>query len=117
VASLARMANDYERARSLLRECLLLFRHLGNEAGVEACRQGLAAVAQALGEPQLTYRDILSPRERQVAELVARGLSNADIARVLHIADGTARRHVSNILARLDFHSRAQIAGWFARCR
>jgi DNA-binding NarL/FixJ family response regulator len=110
------MVDDYQRARSLLRECLLLFRRLGNEAGAEACQQGLAAVAQALGEPHRMCRDILSPRERQVAELVARGLSNGEIARVLNIADGTARRHVSNILARLGFHSRAQIAGWFAGC-
>jgi non-specific serine/threonine protein kinase len=65
-------------------------------------------------EQRSISQSILSPREREVAELIARGSTNREIARTLHIADGTARRHVSNILARLDFHSRAQIASWLS---
>ena len=54
----------------------------------------------------------LSERELEVAGLIAQGLSNRDIARRLIIADATAVRHVANILNKLDFRSRAQIAVW-----
>ena len=54
----------------------------------------------------------LSERELEVAALIAQGASNRDIARRLIIADATAVRHVANILSKLDFHSRAQIAVW-----
>jgi DNA-binding NarL/FixJ family response regulator len=56
--------------------------------------------------------EVLTPREREVAGLIARGLRNREIAQALEIAEGTCRRHVANILAKLDFHSRAQIAVW-----
>lgn len=54
----------------------------------------------------------LSAREREVVILVARGYSNRQIADELSIAPSTVERHVANILAKLGFHSRAQVAGW-----
>jgi non-specific serine/threonine protein kinase len=54
----------------------------------------------------------LTAREREVTVLLARGLTNKEIARVLVIADGTVNIHVTNILGKLGFHSRAQVAGW-----
>jgi pimeloyl-ACP methyl ester carboxylesterase/class 3 adenylate cyclase/DNA-binding CsgD family transcriptional regulator len=54
----------------------------------------------------------LSPREREVAILVARGLTNRQAAEELSISPATVERHVANILAKLGFHSRAQIAAW-----
>ena len=54
----------------------------------------------------------LSPREREVAKLVARGLSNRQTADELSISPATVERHVANILGKLGFHSRAQIAAW-----
>jgi DNA-binding CsgD family transcriptional regulator len=56
----------------------------------------------------------LSPREQEVALLVARGLSNPRIATELIIGDRTVQTHVSNILAKLGLSSRVQIAGWVA---
>jgi DNA-binding CsgD family transcriptional regulator len=56
--------------------------------------------------------DGLTEREREVAVLVARGLSNREIADALSISQRTAGAHVGNILAKLDFGSRAQIAAW-----
>ena len=53
---------------------------------------------------------VLTPRERQVAVLVAEGLSNAEIAARLAITHGTARIHVERILAKLGLSSRVQIA-------
>jgi DNA-binding CsgD family transcriptional regulator len=55
---------------------------------------------------------VLTPREREVAVLVAQGLTNRQIAEALVISEGTARIHIEHILNKLDFHSRAQIAAW-----
>lgn len=57
---------------------------------------------------------VLTVREREVALLVARGLSNRAIAAELFISPATAARHVANILGKLGLSSRAQIAAWTA---
>ncbi|MGW5383465.1 protein kinase domain-containing protein [Nocardia sp. NPDC003963] len=54
----------------------------------------------------------LTKREREVAALVARGLSNKQIATELVVSPRTAQGHVENILTKLGFTSRAQIAAW-----
>jgi DNA-binding CsgD family transcriptional regulator len=54
----------------------------------------------------------LTSRERQVALLVARGLSNPQIAGELVIGERTAQTHVGNILSKLGLSTRAQIAVW-----
>ncbi len=54
----------------------------------------------------------LTPREREVAALVARGLTNGGIADQLFISTKTASAHVSNILAKLQMASRTEIATW-----
>jgi pimeloyl-ACP methyl ester carboxylesterase/DNA-binding CsgD family transcriptional regulator len=54
----------------------------------------------------------LSRREREVAVLVARGMSNRQIADQLSISPATVERHVANILIKLGYHSRAQVAAW-----
>jgi DNA-binding CsgD family transcriptional regulator len=56
----------------------------------------------------------LTPRERQVVELIESGRSNKAIAEELFISPATAARHVANIMAKLGFNSRAQIAAWAA---
>jgi predicted ATPase/DNA-binding CsgD family transcriptional regulator len=60
----------------------------------------------------LSQDEVLSKREREVARLVADGLSNRDIAARLVISRRTADTHVQHILAKLGFHNRAQIAVW-----
>ena len=54
----------------------------------------------------------LSPREVEVAALVAAGLSNREIAARLVITERTAEGHVVHILDRLGFRTRVQIAAW-----
>ena len=54
----------------------------------------------------------LTPRELEVAALVARGMTNRQIAEALVITEGTAANHVKHILARLVLDSRVQIAAW-----
>lgn len=54
----------------------------------------------------------LSSREREVAALIARGLTDRQIADQLVISEGTAGVHVSHILNKLGFHRRTEIATW-----
>ena len=54
----------------------------------------------------------LTPRERNVAALIAQGKSNKEIAEVLVLSNRTVEAHISNILSKLNFTSRAQIAVW-----
>jgi DNA-binding CsgD family transcriptional regulator len=48
----------------------------------------------------------LSPREREILELVAQGLTNARVARMLWISPGTVRKHLENAYEKLDVHTR-----------
>jgi non-specific serine/threonine protein kinase len=56
----------------------------------------------------------LTRREREVVALIAEGLTNREIAARLVVAQRTAEGHVENILSKLGFTSRAQVAGWLA---
>jgi len=57
----------------------------------------------------------LSPRQREVMQLVAEGLSNKQIAARLMVGTRTAESHVENILTKLGFTSRVQVASWVSR--
>jgi predicted ATPase/DNA-binding CsgD family transcriptional regulator len=90
------------------------------EKGQHAGRQ--TALALALGKaadvPDPTVADSsaapLGKREADVARLVADGLSNKQIGSRLFISERTVESHVRNILNKLGFNSRAQIAAWMA---
>jgi luxR family two component transcriptional regulator len=52
---------------------------------------------------------MLSPREREVAELVAQGLTNAEIAQRLTIAADSVKKNVTRILGKLNLRDRVQL--------
>jgi non-specific serine/threonine protein kinase len=99
-------------------------RVLGERAFKDSSQEGRdlgwdAAIAYGLDEqpPQIpTPVDgtvaKLTKRERQVADLVAKGLTNRQIAARLVISPRTAQGHVEHVLTKLGFTSRAQIAAW-----
>ncbi|WP_067130131.1 LuxR C-terminal-related transcriptional regulator [Microtetraspora malaysiensis] len=60
---------------------------------------------------------VLTRREHEVAELVADGLSNREVAEKLVISKRTAEAHMEHILAKLNFSSRTQVAAWVVRRR
>jgi non-specific serine/threonine protein kinase len=59
----------------------------------------------------------LTQRELEVAELVAGGLPNREVASALGISPRTAQGHVESILRKLGFSSRTQVAAWVAERR
>jgi len=61
--------------------------------------------------------EALSQREQQVADLLAFGLTNADVARALNLTRATVASHVAHILSKLGFRSRAQVAAWVVEAR
>lgn len=62
----------------------------------------------------LRHRFGLSPRQAEVAALLARRMSNKEIATRLGVAHNTARRHVELVMMRLRVHNRAEVAGVLA---
>lgn len=60
--------------------------------------------------------DVLTPREREVFDLAARGLSRAEVAEVLVISPDTARTHLQNVMGKLDIHSQAELVAFAASC-
>jgi DNA-binding NarL/FixJ family response regulator len=66
------------------------------------------AVKPTTGAPP----SVLTRREREIAALIHQGLSNKEIASALVISRRTAETHVENILTKLGFTSRTQVAAW-----
>jgi DNA-binding NarL/FixJ family response regulator len=67
-----------------------------------------AADRQAHSPSEITAK--LTKRELDVLRLIAKGLSNTDIARKLHLSEGTIRNHVSAIFTKLQVNDRTQAA-------
>jgi predicted ATPase/DNA-binding CsgD family transcriptional regulator len=89
-------------------------------AGQQLSRDGAARLALREADPPAAVASdhgragILRHREIEVARLVAEGLSNKEIGARLFISERTAESHVRNIMIKLGFSTRAQIAGWMA---
>ena len=58
----------------------------------------------------------LTPREREVFELAARGYGHVEVAEELYISAATARTHLQHGFGKLDLHSRAELVALAARC-
>lgn len=107
-------AQEFEQARRLIEE-------LASRVSDETLRENFAQQATALipNTPALSPRRAarkefggLTERERDVAVHIARGKSNREIAETLVVAERTVAAHIGNILNKLGFNSRAQIAAW-----
>jgi DNA-binding CsgD family transcriptional regulator len=89
-------------------------------AGQQLSRDAAARLALREAAPpeaaasQQASAGVLGVREADVARLVADGLSNKEIGARLFISERTVESHVRNILNKLGFNSRAQIASWMS---
>jgi DNA-binding NarL/FixJ family response regulator len=74
-------------------------------------RRLIADFASREAEPTVSTEilDVLTGREREVFSLVAKGMSNQELADALHMSAATAKTHVSRILMKLDARDRAQL--------
>ena len=72
-------------------------------------RHMLRPIASPQQRSALSRLERLSPREREVAELVARGLTNAEIAQRLVLATDSVKKNVTRILTKLDLRDRVQL--------
>ncbi|MFC8722267.1 ATP-binding protein [Kitasatospora sp. NPDC057198] len=105
-AERAALAGPVTAAAPLLTSAIDAFDHLGAVGGASRCRRRLRAlgpVPRTPGDPA----DTLSPRERQVAELLAEGARNRDIAAALYVSERTAEHHVAAVLRKLGTSRRA----------
>jgi predicted ATPase/DNA-binding NarL/FixJ family response regulator len=118
ITSLGHLAGYHDKCERQLRAAL------GDAAFAEAVDHGRSlpyddVIAYALEEqkepvpaPPVDRSSTLTRRERQIADLLAQGLSNKEIAATLVISIRTAEGHVENVLAKLGFTSRARVAAW-----
>jgi DNA-binding NarL/FixJ family response regulator len=107
-------ATQPEIAREEARATLEAFRELGAARAMDMA----AAVMRELGSGTAVRSrgsGELTPREREVLELLPQGMSNAQIAQALFISEKTAGHHVSAILAKLGVRNRAEAAAYAAR--
>ena len=72
----------------------------------------IAKDAVAKGRPEVLDSVRMTPREREVINLIAEGLGNKEIAARINVATHTVKSHVRNIMEKLTLHTRLQIAAY-----
>ena len=72
----------------------------------------IAKDAIAKGRPEVLDSVRMTPREREVINLIAEGLGNKEIASRINVATHTVKSHVRNIMEKLTLHTRLQIAAY-----
>ena len=72
----------------------------------------IAREAVVSGSPRVLEAVRMTPREKQVINLIAEGLSNKEIAARLNVATHTVKSHVRNVMEKLTLHTRLQIAAY-----
>jgi ATP/maltotriose-dependent transcriptional regulator MalT len=107
-------ADDPETAGDEVRTALAAFRRLGATRASDAAAGLLRELGGASGGRPRAVGE-LTAREAEVLELIARGMSNAAIARTLIISERTAGHHVSHILGKLGVRNRAGAAAYAIR--
>jgi ATP/maltotriose-dependent transcriptional regulator MalT len=107
----AAAAAEPDTARDEARAALSAFRELGASRAMDAAAGLLRELGEPHGRRPRAVGD-LTAREDEVLGLIARGMSNAEIARTLVISSKTAGHHVSRILTKLGVRNRAEAAAY-----
>ncbi len=110
LGELLRRARRRVEAREHLRHALGGFEALGAEPWAERARVELRASGQTANRGDPGGRDRLTAQELQVAQFVAQGLSNRDVAAQLYLSPRTIDFHLRNVFRKLGIASRTQLA-------
>jgi ATP/maltotriose-dependent transcriptional regulator MalT len=129
LARLHRTLGDRDGAELEARAALALYTRLGAAAWIERARREIGrddeqtarssppSPSPATATPEDVAALGLSDRELEVLRLVALGLSNAEIAKRLFLSAHTVKRHVANILGKLELPTRAAAAAFAVKSR
>lgn len=104
------LASVLQRRRRMSAATVLL-----RTARTEAQRLGMTAFVVKIDAALAEDANVLSRREREVADLVAQGCSNREIAQRLVLSERTAANHVQHVLTKLGLNRRGELAVWMAR--
>ncbi len=77
-------------------------------------RRLISAFAEQAPRREQPDAGVLTPREREVLACLGQGMSNAEIARALDMAEATTKTHVSRVLSKLNLRSRVQAAIYYS---
>ncbi len=106
------------RARTVVGESAFFAEcRTGQEMTLDEALAYAATPSRRLNVARSFGPDTLTQREWQVAQLIAEGLSNREIAARLRIADRTAECHVENIFSKLGVNSRTKVVAWVLKER
>jgi DNA-binding NarL/FixJ family response regulator len=101
---------ERDRASSRLKEQTGIDLQFSPPAAAAATEPGVSSVtAGAIPSPQ-RIDAVLTPRQRDVFELIVQGMSNKEIARNLQLAEGTVKIHIKALFAKLGVRRRAAVA-------
>lgn len=109
-AAVALARTEPARAEALAGEAAAIFRRLGAGDDAAQCERLLSAGEQQVRQRPVTGWGSLTSTERQVVELLARGLRNKQIAAELFVSPRTVETHVSHALAKLQVRTRVELA-------
>jgi DNA-binding CsgD family transcriptional regulator len=119
MAELLAGAGEASGAIAEARAALACFDRLGSAPGRDRVTALLRSLGDRRGAPRpqraADIASVLTAREREVLELVAEGLTNAEIAERLYISKKTTEHHVGRVLAKLGVRSRAEAAALAVR--
>ena len=104
-----RRARKQKQARQTLQDALAVFEELGASLWAELVRKELTRVGG-----RAPASDELTPSEQRIAELVAEGKTNKEVAAILVVADRTVESALTQIYRKLDVRSRTELARMLA---
>jgi len=99
-----RRARQKRTAREAIEEAAAIFDEIGAAGWADRARHELGSIGGR------TRSDELTPAEQRVAELVARGRTNREVAAALFLAERTVESHLSHVYAKLGVGSRTEHA-------
>lgn len=108
------LRRDRSEATAMLRDALAVFEQLGTQLWADRARAELTGTSS---RSRANGRDRLTPAEQRVAELVASGMTNRDVAAKLYISAKTVEATLARVYRKLGIRSRAELGRHVNRIR